>query len=78
MPEFNIEDFYRIYEQMIKIGQEHPFDCYLLLPKNNRIVRLVKKYDPFPEEKLKKFSALKRSGMFIKEKDKKIYFEFLK
>ena len=75
---YNKEDYFQIYDALIEVGKKYPFDSYLLLPKNKRIVLLVKKDVEFTKEQIRKFNKLKKSGIFIKQEDIKIYSDFFK
>ena len=76
--EFNGEYFYKILARTIRLHVEVPFDCYLLLKQNNRIVHFVKKNDLPHEQILKKISSSLGRNVYIKYDDVEVYFEYLR
>ena len=78
MPIYEGSEYLPILTSSIRADVVVPFDCFLYLQANGRIVLFLKSGNVFPADKLEKFKSFKVSQINIKKADEPIYAEYLR
>src|SRR3989338_1613701 len=78
MSDYNEKEYFPILLGIIRENAVIPFDCFILLRTNQRIVRLVKQNEPFDKSKLDKLQSFKFSEVYVHENDRAAYNEYLR
>ncbi|GEM_PF-1623744 len=77
MASYDEKDYEPILLQSIRADVVVPFDCYLLLRENDRIVHYIQSGQVFPSEKLEKLKNFKHNTLYIHVAGKPAYVAYL-
>ncbi len=77
MAEFSESDYFPILTAVIRRDAVVPFDSFILLRTNQRVVVFSKAGEVFPEAKLEKLRKFKFDQLHILKEDKPAYFRYL-
>ena len=77
MAEFNESDYFPIITAVIRAGSVVPFDCFLLLRANQRVILFAPAHQEFPEVKLDKLKKFKFDQLHVRQEDRPAYFKYL-
>lgn len=78
MGSFNESEYYQILRVSIRANVVIPFDCFLLLKVNQRIVHFIHKGDIFDKDKLEQLKSFRYKNLYIHIRDMEAYEQYLR
>lgn len=78
MSEYRSEDYFPILTSSIREGRSVPFDCYILLRTNQRVIRFIQSGDVVDDARIKRLKNFQFNELYILHPDRPAYEEYLR